>query len=78
MFQGYSSAILGNSFGGDVIDMLDMNDITQLMDSMGISTSHKLVLKATFASWKKNPDVAFEALASAKVAHVKQIAADAM
>jgi hypothetical protein len=58
---------MSNSFGGDVVDMLDLNDITQLMDSMGVSASHKLILKATFASWKKNPDTAFEALASAKV-----------
>ena len=47
--------------------MLDINDVTQLMESMGISTPHRLVLKATFAGWKKNPDAAFEALASAKV-----------
>ena len=68
MFEGYSAAIIANSFGGDVIDALDMNDVTQLMESMGIATNHKLVLKATFASWKKNPDAAFEALAAAKVA----------
>ena len=48
--------------------MLDTDDVTQLMESMGIATNHKLVLKATFASWKKNPDAAFEALAAAKVA----------
>jgi hypothetical protein len=47
--------------------MLDINDVTQLMKTMGFSTQHKLLLKATFAGWKKNPDVAFEALASAKV-----------
>jgi len=74
VFQGYSSAILGNSFGGDIIDVLDTNRITQLMDFMVISTSHRLELKATFASWKMNPD-AFLALASAKVARVKQLAA---
>ena len=51
-----------------MIDMLDMNDVTQLMEGMGISTHHRLVLKATFAGWKKNPDAAFEALAEAKVA----------
>jgi hypothetical protein len=67
-FEGYSAAIMSNSFGGDVIDMLDMDDVTQLMESMGIATNHKLVLKATFASWKKNPDAAFEALAAAEVA----------
>ncbi len=67
-FESYSAAIVSNSFGGDVIDMLDMDDVTQLMESMGIATNHKLVLKATFAGWKKNPDAAFEALAAAKVA----------
>ena len=51
-----------------MIDTLDMNDVTQLMEAMGISTHHKLVLKATFTTWKKNPGAAFEALASAKVA----------
>jgi hypothetical protein len=56
-----------SSFGGKVIDMLDVNDLTQMMESMGFSTHHKLALKATFASWKKNPDNAFEALALAKV-----------
>jgi hypothetical protein len=69
-FEGYSSAIISNGCGGDVLDMLDLNDITQLLDSLGISTVHKLVLKGTFASWKKNPDTAFEALASAQVRHV--------
>ena len=72
-FEAYSAAIVSNSFGGDVIDMLDMHDVTQLMESMGIATNHKLVLKATFASWKKNPN---EALASAKVAratHVREL-----
>ncbi len=71
--QACSAAIVSNSFGGDVIDMLD---VTQLMESMGFATNHKLVLKATFASWKKNPDAAFEALASAKVAratHVREL-----
>ncbi len=66
-FEGYSAAIVSNSVGGDVIDMLDMDDVTQLMETMGIATNHKLVLKATFAGWKKNPDAAFEALAAAKV-----------
>ena len=66
-FEGYSPAIMSNSFGGDVIDMLDIDDIAQLMESMGFATNHKLVLKATFAGWKKNPDAAFEALAAAKV-----------
>ena len=47
--------------------MLDINDVTQLMETMGFSTQHKLLLKATFAGWKKNPGTAFEALASAKV-----------
>ena len=69
-FEGYSAAIVSNSVGGDVIDMLDMDDVTQLMETMGIATNHKLVLKATFAGWKKNPDAAFEALAAAKVAPV--------
>ena len=68
-FEGYSAAIVSNSFGGNVIDMLDMDDVTQLMETMGIATNHKLVLKATFAGWKKNPNAAFEALAAAKVAH---------
>ena len=67
-FEGYSAAIVDNSFGGNVIDMLDMDDVTQFMETMGIATNHKLLLKATFASWKKNPDAAFEALAAAKVA----------
>ena len=67
-FEGYSAAIVSNSFGGNVIDMLDMDDVTQLMETMGIATNHKLVLKATFAGWKKNPNAAFEALAAAKVA----------
>jgi hypothetical protein len=71
-FEGYSSAIISNGFGGDVIDMLDMNDVTQLMDSMGFSTNHKLVLKATFAGWKKNPDTAFQALALAKATAAKK------
>ncbi len=44
--------------------MLDMDDVTQLMEAMGFATNHKLVLKATFASWKKNPDTAFKALAT--------------
>jgi hypothetical protein len=67
---------MSNSFGGDVIDMLDMDDLTQFMETMSIATNHKLRLKATFASWKKNPDAAFEALASAKVAratHVRKL-----
>ena len=51
-----------------------MNDVTQLMESMGISTHHRLVLKATFTGWKKSPGAAFEALASAKVAHVQHMA----
>ena len=50
-----------------------MNDVTQLMESMGISTHHRLVLKATFTGWKKSPGAAFEALASAKVAHVQHM-----
>jgi hypothetical protein len=62
-FEGYSDAITRNSFGGDVIDMLDTDDATQLMEPMGIAANHMLVLKATFAGWKKNPDAAFEALA---------------
>ncbi len=75
-FEAYSAAIASSSFGGDVIDMLDMDDVTQFMESMGIATNHKLLLKATFASWKKNPDAAFEALAVAKVAratHVREL-----
>ena len=67
-FEAYSAAITSNSFGGDVIDMLDIDDVTHYMESMGIASHHKLLLKATFASWKKNPDAAFEALAAAKVA----------
>jgi hypothetical protein len=63
-FEGYSAGIMSNSFGGDVIDMLDMDDVTQFMELMGIATNHKLVLKATFAGWQ----AAFEALAAAKVA----------
>ena len=63
---------MSNSFGGSVIDMLDMNDVTQLMESMGFSTNHKLVLKATFAGWKKNPETAFQALALAKATAAKK------
>ena len=73
-YEGYSAAITRCSFGGDVIDALDMNDVTQLMETMGISTQHRLVLKATFTGWKKSPGAAFEALASAKVAHVQHMA----
>ena len=51
-----------------------MNDVTQLMETMGISTQHRLLLKATFTGWKKSPGAAFEALASAKVAHVQHMA----
>jgi hypothetical protein len=69
-FEGYSAAIVSNSFSGYIIDMLDLNDVAQLMESMGIATNHKLVLKAIFAGWKKNPNVAFEALTSAKVAPI--------
>ena len=58
-----------------MIDMLDVNDLAQMMESMGFSTHHKLVLKATFTSWKKNPDKAFEALASAKAKKLQQEAA---
>ena len=75
-FEAYSAAITSSSFGGDVIDMLDMDDVAQYMESMGFATQHKLLLKATFASWKKNPDAAFEALAAAKVAratHVREL-----
>ena len=68
-FEGYSSAIISNSLGGNVIDMLDIDDVTQLMQDMGIAANHKLVLKATFAGWKKNPETAFQALAAAKVSH---------
>ena len=71
-FEGYSSTILRNSFGGDVIDMLDMNDVMQLMEGMGIADNHKLVLKAAFAGWKKNPEIAFQALAVAKIAAAKK------
>ena len=63
---------MSNGFGGNVIDMLDMNDVTQLMESMGFSTNHKLVLKATFAGWKKNPETAFQALAVAKATAAKK------
>jgi hypothetical protein len=73
-YVGYSAAITRCSFGGDVIDALDMNDVTQLMESMGISTQHRLLLKATFTGWKKSPGAACEALASAKVAHVQHMA----
>ncbi len=55
-----------------MLDMLDMNDLTQLMETMGFSTQHKLVLKATFAGWKKNPDTAFQALALAKATAAKK------
>jgi hypothetical protein len=67
-FEGYSPAIISNGLGGDVIDMLDVNDLEKLMESMAISTNHRLVLKATFSAWKQNPDKAFEALGTAKVA----------
>ena len=72
-FEAYSAAITSSSFGGDVIDMLDMDDVTQYMETMGFATQHKLLLKATFASWKKNPDAAFEALAAAKVARATHV-----
>jgi hypothetical protein len=74
LFEGYYAAIIANSFGGDAIDALDINDVTQLMESMGISTHHRLLLKATFTGWKKSPGAAFAALASAKVAHVEHVA----
>jgi hypothetical protein len=67
-FEAYSPAIISNGLGGDVIDMLDVNDLEKLMESMAISTNHRLVLKATFSAWKQNPDKAFEALGTAKVA----------
>jgi hypothetical protein len=73
-YEVYSAAITRCSFGGDVIDALDINDLTQLMESMGMSTQHKLLLKATFTGWKKSPGAAFEALASAKVAHAEHVA----
>ena len=73
-YEGYSAAITRCSFGGDVIDALDINDVTQLMETMGISTQHKLLLKATFTGWKKSPGAAFEALALAKVAHAEHVA----
>ncbi len=66
-FEGYSSAIISNSLGGNVINMLDINDVTELMETMGIAANHKLVLKATFTGWKKNPETAYEALDAAKV-----------
>jgi hypothetical protein len=72
-YERYSAAIMSNGFDGSVIDMLDMNDVTQLMQSMGISISHGLRLKATFTSWKKHPDAAFEALALAKVTSVSHV-----
>jgi hypothetical protein len=67
-FAAYSAAIMSNSFGGDVIDMLDMDEVTQYMESMGIAAHHRLLLTRTFATWKKNPEAAFEALIAAKVA----------
>jgi hypothetical protein len=72
-FECYSSAIISNSLGGDVIDALDVNDLVLLMETMGISTNHMLVLKATFSIWKKYPKVAFEALTSAKVARKARV-----
>ena len=53
--------------------MLDMSDVTEYMETMGISGQHKLLLKATFAGWKKNPEAAFEALGVAKVTHVASL-----
>ena len=44
-----------------------MSDLVQLMDAMGISGAHQVVLKASITSWKRNPDAAFQALAAAKV-----------
>ena len=41
--------------------------LAAVMQDMGIAANHKLVLKATFAGWKKNPETAYEALAAAKV-----------
>ncbi len=66
-FECYSSVIIDNSLGGDVIDALDINELTLLMETMGISINHILVLKAAFSSWKKHPKTGFEALVSAKV-----------
>jgi hypothetical protein len=53
--------------------MLDMSEVTEYMETMGISGQHKLLLKATFAVWKKNPEAAFEALGLAKVAYVASL-----
>jgi hypothetical protein len=52
--------------------MLDINDLTQLLESIGIRTHHKLVLKAIFSGWKKDPGTAFETLASAKADAAKK------
>ena len=58
---------MSNGFGGEVIELSDMSDLAHLMDAMGISGAHQVVLKASITSWKKNPDAAFQALAAAKV-----------
>jgi multidrug efflux pump subunit AcrA (membrane-fusion protein) len=44
-----------------------------LIDNQIDPASGTLRLKATFANWKKNPDAAFEALASAKVARATHV-----
>ena len=48
--------------------MLDMSDLVVLMGTMGINDGHKLVLKVSIAAWKKNPELAFQALAASAAA----------
>ena len=66
-FESYTPAIMSNGFGGEVIELSDMSDLAHLMDAMGISGAHQVVIKASITSWKKNPDAAFQLLAAAKV-----------
>jgi hypothetical protein len=47
--------------------MNDMSDLVVLMDAMGFSGAHKIVLKTSITTWKKNPDVAMQTLAAVKV-----------
>ena len=47
--------------------MNDMSDLVVLMGTLGINDGHKVVLKTSITAWKKNPDLAFQALAAVKV-----------
>jgi hypothetical protein len=66
-FESYTAAIISNGFGGEVIELSETSDLVHLMDAIGISGAHQVVIKASIATWKKNPDAAFQHLAAAKV-----------